>query len=200
MTILATIDMNPGLPFTTSLVSGRAGLSAAALAYGVAAAACMATTATMKLLRKQAPPATGFWSACALLLALLAISAALALDQRLILWMRALAWEGHWYQNRRWIQLGVLVLLLPGCLLAASRIWVFASHESTPHAARLAAAGMFVLVLVQLLRAVSLHHTDLLLDWRMVGVSAGRWIDGMALALVLLGATREIAQAWLLRD
>jgi hypothetical protein len=151
-------------------------------------------------LRKQAPPATGIWWGYALCLALLAATAVLQADELLIVWMRELAHEGHWYQNRRTIQAGVLAILLPTCLLGAGRMWALASQGSARDTARLAAIGMFGLVLIQLFRSISLHQTDLLLNMRFAGVTAGRWVDVLALGMVLLGATREIASAWILRD
>lgn len=155
----------------------------AALLHALAAAAGLAAA-----LRPSGSAADRrFWQAATLILALLAVNCLLHADRAMVLALRELAQAGGWYAQRRALQWTVL-----GLLLAAAGLALPAAVRFTRHRVSVglypAMAGLCLLATLLGLRLVSLHHTDFVLDVRLAGLSLGRWLEALAVGLVMVSA------------
>jgi len=124
-----------------------------------------------------------------MLLATLAANCLVHADRALVLWMREAANAGGWYALRRPLQGATLALLV-------TTVWFMVPHvvrsgrlDLSDHL-RPAMAGLGLLVVLLVLRLVSLHHTDFVLDARLAGLSLGRWLEALAVGLVMVPALR----------
>ena len=151
---------------------------------------------------------TALWRAASALLLVLALNALLHADRLLVLALRDAARAGGWYAWRRPLQGAALAALFLVTLLAwlrgrrlheaavASR---HADGSRRRHAARpgqvLGWGGLSLLLALAAVRLVSLHHTDLVLDHRLLGLSVGRWIEATGLLALAAGAVRAATTA-----
>jgi len=130
------------------------------------------------------------WYVAAAVLCVLGVNAMLQLDVLLTATMRAVARLDGWYAQRRVLQyqgLGGLALLV---LLSWNRLraaYVAAARDAAP-----VALGLSLVLLLLLLRTVSAHGTDAVLNLDVLGYSLGRWLELGALGLVLLGSLRGL--------
>lgn len=130
------------------------------------------------------------WVVATVLLCLLGVNTLLQLDVLLTATLRALARLDGWYAQRRMLQyqgLAALALLL----LLSWKHWRAAYVAATRDAAPVA-LGLALVLLLLLLRMVSAHGTDALLNLGLLGFSLGRWLELCSLGLVLLGAWRGL--------
>lgn len=130
----------------------------------------------------------GVWYLAAAVLCLLGLNTVLQLDVILTQTARTAAKFDGWYGQRRALQYELLAGLVLMALLAWWRLraaFVAAIPESEP-----VALGMALVVLVLLMRAVSAHGTDALLNLNLAGFSAQRWLEFGGLGLVALGCWR----------
>ncbi|MCB1998425.1 MAG: hypothetical protein H6933_07660 [Burkholderiaceae bacterium] len=119
---------------------------------------------------------------------MIALTSWLAIDRLLVLVMRDLAQAQGWYAQRRVWQ--VLVLALGGGVALVAVLRARGLLASADAATRWAAAGVILVTLVALLRLVSLHATDLWLQARLAGLSAGRWVEALGLCMTVAGVVR----------
>jgi hypothetical protein len=151
-----------------------------ALAHAAVALGCVAAAS-----RFEGPRARALVAVAVLLIALALIDLFRA-DALLVLMARHVARLQGWYDARRSWQGAALVLALSlGFVVACGRHPI---GWSTGLGRVLTGAAALVALLV--LRLVSLHHTDPLLDARLAGVSVGRWVAVLGLCLVASGSRR----------
>ena len=95
---------------------------------------------------------------------------------------RILAFQQGWYENRRQYQEAFIaaVPVVGLTILAAISLLVWNAHAAT----RWACAGAAALVIFVAVRAVSFHHVDEMLGWRMGGVPLN-WVLEMGSLLVI---------------
>ncbi len=182
-------------------------LSDSALAHGVAWRDSIGAPATGAALLYAVAAATGLvaarwesgstpdrrlWQAATLLLALLSVNSLVHADRAVVLALREVAYGGGWYAKRRplqWTTLGLLLSVAGFALPALIRF----TRKSVSPAQYPVVAGLCLQATLLALRLVSLHHTDLLLDFRLAGLSLGRWLEALALSLVMVSAFGAMA-------
>jgi hypothetical protein len=155
----------------------------AALLHALAAAACLAAS------RRESGCVVDrrLWQAATLMLALLSVNCLVHADRAAVLALRDLAHAAGWYAQRRplqWTMLGMLLVIAGFALPALVR---FTRHRVSA-ALSPAIAGLCLLATLLALRLVSLHHTDSVLDARLAGLSLGRWLEALAVGLVVVPA------------
>ena len=128
----------------------------------------------------------GFWLAAAALMALLALMGLLRAERAWVLWVREMTQSIGWYSARRPLQWMASAALLAALLMLVLQLPAWARRLQLSRGLLTAACGLALLLTVELLRLVSLHHIDMLLDARTAGLSAGRWLQ--LGALLLLGS------------
>jgi hypothetical protein len=182
-------------------------LSEGALAHGGALRDSIGTPATGAALLYALAAATGLaaarrdsgsaldrrvWQAATLMLALLSVNCLVHADRAVVLSLREVAHDGGWYAQRRplqWTTLGVLLGVAGFALPALVR---FTRKRVSP-GLYLVIAGLCLQATLLALRLVSLHHTDFVLDFRLAGLSLGRWVEALALGLVMVSALGALA-------
>lgn len=137
-----------------------------AAGYGLAGLACFARG----LQRGEAA-----WVVAAAALCCLALTQAAHLDLLITSVLRSHAWHEGWYGLRRPAQAIAIAAGAVALIIATRRL------SSQP----LLAAGVGICLFLGWARVVSYHHVDAILDARMSGLSAGRWIDAGGLVLVM---------------
>lgn len=163
----------------TSLVPTLGPAFGIALMQGGAALVCAASA--LKQLPLSGP--RRWWMGVSVSLALFAVNSLAHIDYAMVLFMREVALDDRWYAQRRPLQMAALALLAISAGHAASRMGP--AVRQLGFDLRLAATGLAMLCALLILRLVSLHHTDSLLDLRLGQVSIGRWIEALALGLVV---------------
>lgn len=159
---------------------------AVALFYMAAAVLCLLNAHALK----QAGRGRAAWHAAAGLLYLFAAETVLAGALWLAAVFRALAHLHGWYGERRIVQyaalalLGVLVVRLAGLLRRGLA-------DSGPQDSDIV-LGLAALMLLNALRHVSAHHTDLVLNLRLAGISVARLVELGALCMVTRGALANL--------
>lgn len=159
------------------------GAALTVLAQTLLCIACMACARRTGV----ATQAGRFWLAASLTLAALAVLGAWRADRSWVLWMRDVVQAQGWYLLRRPLQwLAAATLMLAAlALLLRSGGWLRAQPDA--RGVRLATIGLLMLALVLGLRLISLHQIDLWLQASLGGVSLGRALEGLGLALLALG-------------
>lgn len=165
-----------------TLVPGLSPAYGFALFQGVGALACSACAL------RQLPLSSArlHWALATGCLGLLALNSLVHADYALVLLMREMAQAGDWYAQRRPLQVAALGLLgaaaWPIAWLVGSTVRRFDQHLQR------VAAGLAWLVTLLMVRLVSLHHVDRLLDLRLGPLSTGRWLEAFGLGLVFAGS------------
>ncbi|MFZ4624353.1 MAG: hypothetical protein ACOYNF_08980 [Rhodoferax sp.] len=152
-----------------------------ALLYLVLAWRCLSNAHMAKI--TQAPGAV--WQTGAVLLLLLAANTLAHLDVWVGQVLRLTAHAQGWYGERRTLQYIVLALLLAALWGLGQRVYRRLQVDELPGLA--ATVGLVALLLLALLRAVSAHATDAVLNLRLAGLSMGRVLEFIGLGLVLWG-------------
>lgn len=130
------------------------------------------------------------WQAAAAALLLLALNTLFALDLLAVQVLRNLALLQGWHDHRR--QLQVLVLAGLGLLALQAALHLGRQLDWRADGLRWLVPGLVVLVVLAVLRGVSLHGTDAVLHGRIAGVSIGRLLDALGLALVAAGVASAL--------
>lgn len=102
--------------------------------------------------------------------------------------LRAMAKMEGWYGERRWLQYGVIVLLMLMAVASAYRLRT--ELTACDHPAESVSMGVIVLLLIMLVRVISAHGSDFVMNYRVIGISLGRWFEFCGLGWVVQGAWR----------
>lgn len=131
----------------------------------------------------------GAWLLVAGLLALIGANAVLRVDLLAVSLLREVARTDGWYERRRTLQVVALATIAGVGLLALG------ARRARAHAVgsccAIASLGAGILAGIAVLRAVSLHATDLALDARIAGIATGRALELAGLGLTAAGALRS---------
>jgi hypothetical protein len=128
------------------------------------------------------------WNVAAAALCVLAANSVLRGDVFVTHALRSLAKLEGWYGERRVAQyLAVLVLALIVLSVAG---WLRRAFTASNVASESVALGLAVLLVLLLVRTVSAHGTDAIINLRLAGVSVGRLLEFAGIGLVLHGAMR----------
>lgn len=142
------------------------------------------------------------WRWLTALLWLMAVNLLAQGDVLFVTWIRDVARAGSWYEVRRPLQVGLLAILVAASAIVFKRKaqgTTWAEPLRRRIAETLAGCGMLVLLVIVLLRFISLHHTDRLLNARLAGPSLGRWLELVGLVLVGWGALHRLSRQPLAR-
>lgn len=104
--------------------------------------------------------------------------------------VRSIAKLEGWYEARKTLQYAVVIVAVLGVSLSVN--WwrrVFAVNEAPSETVTF---GLSALLLLFTMRVVSAHGTDILLNWRLVGISVGRLLEMAGIGLVIHGARRSL--------
>jgi len=128
------------------------------------------------------------WLLAASVLCLLGANTLLQVEVLLTHMLRAIAKMEGWYGGRRELQYAVVGLLA----LLAWPVWLRlrTAFNSSHSASGPVVWGLTLVLLVFVLRLVSAHGTDALLNLRVLGLSLGRLTELAGLGLVMHGCLR----------
>jgi hypothetical protein len=131
-----------------------------------------------------------FWFFMALTMGLLAINKQLDLQTWVTQTGRDLAFEYGWYERRRVVQVVFIVwLALVGLVLHARLVvWVRALDRH----ARLASMGLVLLGVFVVVRAVSFHHVDELLGFKIESVNMNVLLELSGIGVVARAAMSRL--------
>ena len=130
----------------------------------------------------------GAWLLASGLLVVLGVNALYRVDILLTGLARAVARTEGWYGGRRDWQFLLLILL--GVASLVILIWLRIRLQQVWSECMPAVAGLGLLCTLALLRLVSYHTTDAVINLRLVGVTAGRLLELAGLGMTLAGAMR----------
>lgn len=130
----------------------------------------------------------GAWFLSAGLLVLIGANELARVDLLMIHLLRGLAHAQGWYVRRREWQLLALGALVMTGLLALG--WLRTRLQAEWLRCANTVLGIGLLAGVAVLRAISLHGTDLALNVHLLGLSTGRWLELAGLCLTTVGALR----------
>lgn len=168
-----------------------------AMLYAASAGVCVLADTQSSLAPRGLARPTPVWRWGAVLLLAMAVNALLHIDMAFVSWARELAVHSDWYAFRRPIQVAVLLVLLAGIVLqvcgSGPAVWGWKTRIVVARSGMLA-SGLGLLLVLTALRLVSLHHTDLLLDWPVAGLRLGRLAELAGLGLVLLASVLKTAR------
>lgn len=134
----------------------------------------------------------GGWHASVTILCLLAANTVLRADLWLAHVLRAMAQLQGWYGQRRPLQYAMLALLL--LMLVVAGHWSRRARVGADRLSRSATLSLGLLLVLAAMRAVSAHHSDAVLNLRVLGLSLGRWLEFGAIGLVALSARRGLVR------
>jgi hypothetical protein len=162
-----------------------------AVAYLAASLACATVwTADRRARRHGQPGSPFFWLTLALLLLFLGINKQLDLQTLLGDIGRRKARAEGWYGNRRIYQeIFIAVVAVAGLFAIGVFSWLARKQWKRSLLSLLGTVFLFVFVLI---RASSIHHVDVALQWRFAGAKWNWIIELGGIAIVFLGA----AAAW----
>ena len=159
------------------------------LAVALACAGCAAMGVVASAAARQMGDDGRPWAAAAVLLLVLGVDALYRLDLLAVGLLRELSRAQGWYAQRRLLQAPLAAAVAAGGLLG---VWQLRRRGAERRLDGPALAGLALLLTLALLRGVSLHATDLWLQARVAGISVGRHLEALALALFALAALRRI--------
>jgi hypothetical protein len=107
--------------------------------------------------------------------------------------VRAFAYSESWYDQRRFVQRALIVLVAITCVVAERSFLMWA--RTTPASTRLALSGATIMLGFVLIRAASLHNIDLFLrDETILGLRWDWILEAGAICVVLLASLwRQLA-------
>jgi uncharacterized membrane protein len=126
------------------------------------------------------------WYIVAFLLCLLCANALLHLDFWVTGFFRSVAKMQGWYTDRRPLQYELIAGLL--ILLGLGAKWILPDLSSFYQSAQPVVVGVMVMLLIAMLRTVSVHHVDSVLNFHVLGISIGRLFELMSLISIIAGA------------
>jgi hypothetical protein len=168
------------------------------LAFGLAALVCFLLGTSTGLAQRTPARLRKLWLLLCPLYLLVAANSLVQGDVLWVQWARSFFRAQHFYEERRLLQLLTLAVLL----LLASKVWQLSQRLQLPHQTRTSvlhrmlltgAAGTLALLL---LRYVSFHYVDLVLNTFWLHHSVASWIEATSLGLVGLATGLEILRSY----
>ncbi len=162
-----------------------------AIAYLAASLACAMVWSVDRRARQYGRPGSPvFWLTLALLLLFLGINKQLDLQTLLGDIGRRKAKAEGWYADRRVYQtMFIAAVAVIGCFAIVVFTWLGCNQWKRSLLGLLGTAFLFVFVLI---RASSIHHVDVALQWKVAGAKWNWILELGGISVVLLGA----AVAW----
>lgn len=127
-----------------------------------------------------------FWLATAILLVLLGINKELDLQNALTQSARAIVQDLGWYEQRRLMQGGFLLLLGTAGVVAMVFLANWLRRSSLP--AKTAVTGIVLLFAFVIMRAASFHHIDYWVTIDAAGLRSGWWLEPVGIAVIGVSA------------
>lgn len=148
--------------------------------------------AARELNREGRPAGSNFWLVLTLLLLFLGINKQLDLQTLLQDTVRRMAKANDWYRNRRVYQaIFIGIVVATGVLMLGTFSWLARTQWRRNFLALLGTIIIYVFVFI---RATSLHHVDLALQWRFAGLK-WNWILELGGILVTMAGTKIALRA-----
>ena len=127
-----------------------------------------------------------FWLATAILLVLLGLNKELDLQNALTQNARALVQNLGWYEQRRLMQGGFLLVLGTAGLIFVIFLASWLRRSSLP--AKTAVTGIILLFAFVIMRAASFHHIDQWVTIDVAGLRSGWWLEPAGIAVIGVSA------------
>ena len=162
-----------------------------AVAYLAASLACaMVWAADRRARRHGRPGSPAFWMTVAVLLLFLGINKQLDLQTLLNDYGRRKAKADGWYGNRRFYQtIFITAVAAAGMFAIGVFSWLARSQWKRNLIALIGTVFLFVFVLI---RASSIHHVDVFLQWKIAGAKWNWVLELGGITMVLVG----VAVTW----
>lgn len=138
-------------------------------------------------LRGRGQPGNAFWVGTAALLLALALNKQLDLQTALTAFGRCISHAQGWWEYRRPVQLGFILVLLWGMVWAMRRVMAQMNRRLLRQN-RLALVGLGVLCAFVLMRAVGFHLVDSLIGLRIAGIPLNFLFENIGLILIAINA------------
>lgn len=135
---------------------------------------------------RPAGAARGLWLAIAGLMAFLALNKQLDLQTALIVTGRCMARAQGWYDKRQLVQLAFIAGMVLGMVIALS--WTTKALRGHRRRNGLALLGLVVLCGFVLVRAVSFHHVDRLINAEFANIKYNFWFENAGPLLIAINA------------
>lgn len=127
-----------------------------------------------------------YWAFVAALAALLALNKQLDLQTWFTQFGRDVALAQGWYDQRRVVQAGFILVLAFGAAGVSVLLWRQLQQRWQGH--RLSAVGVALLLAFIVIRAATFHHIDLLLGRGLAGLTLNHLLELSAIGLIAAGA------------
>jgi hypothetical protein len=168
------------------------------LAYGMAALVCFLLGTSPGMAQRTAARLRRLWLLLCPLYLLVAANSLLQGDVLWVQWARTFARQQNLYEERRLFQLLALLVLF----LLASKAWQLGHSVQRPQTTRAPALQRMLLtgaagtLALLLLRYVSFHYIDLVLNTFWLHHSVASWVEGASLGLAGLATTLEVLRSY----
>ena len=129
-----------------------------------------------------------FWLCLTIFLIALGINKQLDFQTLLTQIGRDIAFAQGWYQNRRIVQLGFIILV--GVLGVSGLTILLIMYRNASSAIKIAFIGCIILFVFILMRASSFHHVDILINMKLAGVRMNGILELGGLAVIGMGGYR----------
>ncbi|EEE36822.1 hypothetical protein RKLH11_656 [Rhodobacteraceae bacterium KLH11] len=127
-----------------------------------------------------------FWLALSVLMVALMINKQLDLQSALTATGRCLSQMQGWYENRRSVQIGfILLVIFSSICIALASIWLLRKQL---HQIGLALIGLILLICFVLIRAAGFHNFDALLNTNILFIRVNWLMELSGIALIALNA------------
>jgi hypothetical protein len=184
-TLLATIRWRPGIgdPSFMGWFTVAAYACAAVLALFANQSETSGEDVPQRRVRKR------LWLAVAFLMTCLCFNKQLDLQSLFTDIGRVIANEQGWYEQRRGVQKGFILLVLVGAAVFGG--WFMWRFQLFWRSHKLLLAGLLFLLSFIVVRAISFHHVDEFLGHEVAGVRMNWALELTGIALISLAAVRE---------
>lgn len=154
------------------------------LAYGVAALLCFLNG----YIAKKYQEGYGIWVATVVMLLFFTINNLLLIEIFITEFLRAYAKLLSLYERRREFQYELIALIAIVLFLVMRKMKNSFASLNVP--GKTVSYGLTLLISILILRTVSAHATDAVINFRVFGFTVGRIVELFGIGLLLLGATR----------
>jgi magnesium-transporting ATPase (P-type) len=157
--------------------------------FACAGVACLAAVRN----RKRDDKAFALWVTIAILMAVLGINKQLDLQSLLTEIGRQIARAQGWFEMRRTVQFWFIALF--GAIILTVYIWYIITFKSMIRRSWLAFCGLFFLMSFIVIRAVSFHHVDELIQYELGGVRMNWMFELSGIYMILFAGVRAACES-----